>query len=349
MILFWTLAISVITAVACAICGVFLVVKREAFISEGLSHAVLPGIIVAFLVFQDRSSPWLIIFAGLTGLLMVWLVQWLSASNRIDRDAAMGIVFSGLFSVGVLLANAKLEKVHFHADCIIDGDLAYAALKPFTIGDWYFGPKAFVTMTIVLLILVTFVITCFKELKLAAFDPSHSGLIGFRPNLIHTVWLGLVAVTAVVAFETAGTILVVALMVGPAAAASLLANRLVPLIWLAVCLAALSATSGVWLAHQMDIPPASPMASLVGIVFVLVFVFAPKTGWIARRRHHKTQQWDVLKKLINARVSKALKGLTREELATQIQFPQRQIERVIEQLVNEGALRIEEDHLYLGS
>ena len=90
----WTLVIGIVTAVACALCGVFLVVKRESFISEGLSHAVLPGIILAFAIFRDRSSPWLVISAGLSGLIMVWLVQAISLTRRVDKDAALGIVES---------------------------------------------------------------------------------------------------------------------------------------------------------------------------------------------------------------------------------------------------------------
>ena len=137
----WTLAIGIVTAVACAVCGVFLVVKREAFVSEGLSHAVLPGIILAYIAIPDRSSPLLVVAAGLSGLIMVWLVQAISNTRLVDRDAALGIVFSALFSIGVIASSMKLGNVHFHAHCIIDGNLSLAALKHAEIGGVDLGPR----------------------------------------------------------------------------------------------------------------------------------------------------------------------------------------------------------------
>ena len=110
----WTLVIAVLTAVACALCGTLLVVKREAFVSEALSHAVLPGILVAYLIFRDRGSPMLILSASLAGLLMVLCVRLMSKTNLVYDDAALGIVFAALFSVGVILANQNLSGVHFH-------------------------------------------------------------------------------------------------------------------------------------------------------------------------------------------------------------------------------------------
>ena len=208
----WTYIIAVPTAIACSLAGVLLVVKREALVSEGLSHAVLPGIVLAFLIFRDRSSPLLILAAGLSGLLMVWLVQWIAKTGRVKQDAALGIVFSGMFSIGILATSLKLKNVHFHPDCIIDGNLAFAALEDCNWFGVYLGPRAFVSMLLCVIGLASFIVLFFKELKLMAFDETASRLFGFHPRLLHTVWLAIVSIVAVAAFETAGTILVVALM-----------------------------------------------------------------------------------------------------------------------------------------
>ena len=265
----WTVLIGICTAVACALCGVFLVIKREAFVSEGLSHAVLPGIVLAYVWIEDRNSPWLIIAAGLSGLLMVWLVEWIACTNRVERDAALGIVFSGLFSVGMVATSLELGKVHFHADCIIDGNLALAAVRKTEfplLGDM---PTAFVTMLGILLGLCAFIGLFLKELTLLSFDEVLAKSFGFRPRMLHSAWLALVSMTAVAAFEVAGTILVVALMIAPAATANLLTNRLGTLIWLAPCLAAIASMAGVFAGIQLDVSPAGLIASISGILFLV--------------------------------------------------------------------------------
>jgi manganese/zinc/iron transport system permease protein len=268
MLIIWTLLIAIVTAITCSLCGVLLVVKREAFISEGLSHAILPGIVLGFLVVPDRASPLLIVSAGLSGMVMVWIVQLIANTRLVHRDAALGIVFSALFSIGIVITSLKLKNVHFHADCIIDGNLAQAALDQVTIGGIDLGPKSFFTMLIVLLIVCVFVFVFYKELKLMTFDEASAQMFGFRPKMLHTVWLLLVSVTAVAAFETAGTVLVVALMIAPAAAANILTQRLSWMFIISAVLGALSAVFGIFAAKEMNISPAGPIATFSGLSFV---------------------------------------------------------------------------------
>ena len=284
LFLFWTCAIGVVTAVTCALCGVMLIVKREAFISEGLSHAILPGIVLAFIVVPDRSSPILILAAGASGLIMVWLVQLISKTRLVDRDAALGIVFSSLFSIGVVLASLNLRQIHFHADCIINGNLVYAANKFVVLGGYSFGPKAFVSMSVIFLVLVSFILVFYKELKLMAFDSSTARMFGLKPRLLHTVWLSLVSITAVAAFETAGTVLVVALMVAPAAAANLLTNRLSLTFVLSAVFAATGAVLGILFAHQISIAPAGPIALSSGMIFVVAAFLCMAIRYLRTRR-----------------------------------------------------------------
>ena len=284
----WTYIIAVLTAIACSLAGVLLVVKREALVSEGLSHAVLPGIVLAFLIFRDRSSPLLILAAGLSGLLMVWLVQWIAQTGRVKQDAALGIVFSGMFSVGILASSLNLKNVHFHAHCVIDGNLAFAALEDCNWFGVYLGPRAFVSMLLCVVGLTGFIALFFKELKLMAFDETASRLFGFRPRLLHMVWLAIVSIVAVAAFEIAGTILVVALMIAPAAAANLLSQRLGKMFFLSAILGTISAIAGVALSQQLNISPAGPIASIAGFVFLIIVFFAPHRGlisqWLTQKR-----------------------------------------------------------------
>jgi manganese/zinc/iron transport system permease protein len=300
----WTFVIALLTAVACSLAGVLLVVKREAFISEGLSHAVLPGIIFAFLIFQDRSSPWLILAAGLSGLLMVWLAQAICRSGRVYHDAALGIVFSGMFSVGIIASSMKLKNVHFHAHCIIDGNLAFAPIDRCEFAGLDWGPRAFVSMLFCLMGLLAFVVVFFKELKLMAFDESASHLLEFRPKLLHTIWVAIVSIVAVAAFETAGTILVVALMIAPAAAANLLTKRLSTMFVISGILGALTSALGVAISLPMSISPAGPIASMSGLVFLSVVLFAPTQGLVSKWRKRNRQRIELLKAVQQKRLKK---------------------------------------------
>ena len=339
-LVFWTLMIAILTAVACALCGVFLVVKREAFVSEGLSHAVLPGIIVAFIIFQDRSSPWLIIAAGLTGLLMVWLVQLVFKTRLVDQDAALGIVFSGLFSIGVILSRLNLKDIHFHAHCIIDGDLNLAPLKGFQVGDWYLGPKAFVVMVVVVLVLVAFITLFYKELKLMAFDESTSKTLGFRPSILHSVWLGLVSITAVAAFETAGTILVVALMIAPAAAANLLTKRLSVMFLFSSMIAIVAASLGIWLGLNLEISPAGPISSIAGLLFLLVVLFAPGNGIISKWQNRRSQTRILMQSLVLQLVGSE-RGISRSQIVDRIACPSGSVVQALKKCEATGLIACE--------
>ena len=313
MLIFWTVAIATVTAVACSLCGVYLVIKREAFVSEGLSHAVLPGIVVAFLFLQDRSSPLLIVTAGLSGLLMVWLVQAIFKTRLVDQDAALGIVFSGLFSVGVLLSSLELKNVHFHAECIIDGDLAYAPLKQVEILGWMV-PKALAVMSAVLAVLIGFVVVFYKELKLMSFDETASKMLGFRPRLMHTLWLGLVSITAVAAFQVAGTVLVVALMIAPPVAANLWTNRLGWMLVASSLIGAMAAGGGVALGMGLNTAYAGPIASMAGLLFLLSLFLAPKQGLFSKWRLRKRQTVEMLSRLVIEKLSVEQSGQSKKSL-----------------------------------
>lgn len=289
MIELWTILIAATTAAACALAGSYLVLRREALVSEGLAHAVLPGIVIAFVLTHDRTSPLLILGAAAMGLCMVLLVQLVRRTGIVDRDASLGVVFPALFSIGVLLANAELSDVHFHADCIIDGNLSLAVLDPWVVGGLDLGPRSLWAMGAALLATVAFVITFFKELQVVTFDPLLAGALGFRPALLHGVWLALVAVVTTAAFETAGSILVVALMIAPPAAAVLWTNDLRRLLLLSVGFGVVAAVAGFYVALGLDVAPAGPMATVAGGLVLVSLTVAPQQGWLARRRRARGQ------------------------------------------------------------
>ena len=277
----WALAIATVTAVTCALCGSLLLVSQKSMVSEGLSHAVLPGLVLAFVVTRDYNSPWLIFSAGASGLVMVWLTQLVQRTGLVDDDAGLGIVFAGMFSVGILIVSAKLQNTHFHADCIIDGNLALAPLDRLEVNGRDLGPRSWIVMCVMLTLVIAFVTIAFKELKISIFDPILAQRFGLSPALLQFAWLGVVSMTTVAAFDVAGSILIVALMIAPPAAAYLLTDRLGRLLVIASAIATASSIGGFYLAIVMDISPTGPIASFAGLLFLLVFALAPRRGFLA--------------------------------------------------------------------
>ncbi|MEM6469047.1 MAG: metal ABC transporter permease [Planctomycetota bacterium] len=286
----WTLLIAVVTAITCGLCGSLLLLNRQAMVSEGLSHAVLPGIVLAFIFFRSYDSPWLIPFSAASGLFMVWATETLAKTRLVDSDASLGIVFAGMFSLGILLVSLNLRHVHFHADCIIDGNLAHAPLSRWTLPIVGSLPKSFVMMTSLLITVLGFILLCYKELKVMIFDSMHAFRIGLRPRLMSYVWLSLASLTAVAAFDAAGSVLIVALMIAPPATAFLLTKRFDVFLYYSVGVSILSSVVGYAVSIALEISPTGPIASTAGMIFLAAFFFAPRQGVVATLVHASRQR-----------------------------------------------------------
>lgn len=282
--------IAVVTAAACALPGVFLVLRRVAMLSDAISHAILPGIVVAFFLTENLSSPLLIVAAAATGVLTVALIEALRNTGRVKEDAAIGLVFPVLFAIGVILIARHAGGVHLDVDAVLLGELAFAPLDRFEAFGRDLGPQALWVMATILVLNLTFLLVFYKELKLSTFDAGLATALGFTPVALHYALMGLVSVTAVGAFDAVGSILVVALMVGPPAAAYLLTDRLPVLLGLSVAIGAASALAGYAAARTLDTTIAGAMATAVGVAFVIAFTFAPERGLVAQALRRRRQR-----------------------------------------------------------
>ncbi|WP_022836695.1 metal ABC transporter permease [Salisaeta longa] len=283
--------VAIVVAVACALPGVFLILRRMAMMSDAISHAILPGIVVGFFITESLGSPLLIVAAGLTGLLTVALVELIERTKLVKEDAAIGIVFPVLFSIGVILIARYAGDVHLDTDAVLLGELAFAPFDRFTAFGLDLGPRALWVMGAALGLNALFLLLFYKELKLATFDAGLAATLGFLPGLLHYALMGLVSLTAVSAFDAVGSILVVALMVGPPATAYLLTDRLNWMIGISAGVGALGAVGGYWLAHALDASIAGAMATATGLIFGAAVLFAPGRGVVARVRLRNRQTW----------------------------------------------------------
>src|SRR5512134_2277386 len=282
--------IAAIVAVACALPGVFLVLRRMAMMSDAISHTVLLGIVVAFFITKSLESPLLLIGAALMGVITVSLVELLNRTRLVREDAAIGLAFPFIFSIAVILISRYAGDVHLDTDAVLLGELAFAPFNRLRLFGLDIGPEALYTTGGILLLNLIFIVLFYKELKLATFDPALAAALGFLPAVIHYVLMTLVSLTAVGAFDAVGSVLVVAFMIAPPAAAYLLTDRLSRMLLYSVLIGVFSAISGYWLAHALDASIAGSMAVMTGASFLAAYLFAPEQGLIARVRRRQGQR-----------------------------------------------------------
>jgi manganese/zinc/iron transport system permease protein len=282
--------LAVIVSVACALPGVFLVLRRMALMSDAISHSILLGIVLAFFWVHDLAHPLLVVGATAVGVLTVALVEALHRTRRVKEDAAIALVFPALFSIAVLLIARYAGSVHLDVDAVLLGEIAFAPFNRLEVGGRDLGPRALWLMSTILVLNAGALLLFYKELKLSTFDAGLAAALGFSPALVHYGFMTLVSVTAVGAFEAVGSILVVALMIAPPAAAWLLTDRLPVMIVLSGFIAAASALAGFWVAWTVDASIAGSMAAMTGVAFLGALMFAPERGVIAGIRRRARQR-----------------------------------------------------------
>ncbi len=284
----WIIAAGILCAVSSSLVGTFLVLRRMSLLGDAISHAVLPGLAGAFLISGSRNSLVMFIGAVLVGVLTALGTQWIRNYGKVDEGASMGVVFTSFFALGLVMIVQAADRVDLDPGCVL-----YGAIELTPIDTWnILGlelPRVVVTLSVVSLINLSFVVFFFKELKLSSFDPALATTMGFNSTLIHYVLMTLVAVTSVACFESVGNILVIAMMIVPTACALMLSNRLLIVLFLSVGIGVVGAVVGHlaavivpgWFGFRST-TTAGSMSAVIGIMFLLVCLFAPHQGILTR-------------------------------------------------------------------
>lgn len=281
-----------LTATACGLLGPFLVLRRAALLSDAVSHAVLPGIVATWLLLQTRAPLAVIAGGAVFAVLCVLAIDALRGTGLVRSDAAIGLVFPLLFALGVLGITRYASGIHLDLDSTIYGEIAFAPFDTWLVGGFEVA-RSIVILTAVAAANLVFVLALWKELKATTFDPQFSQTVGLRPQLLSRALLVAVAITAVTAFESVGAILVVTLLIVPAAAAYLLTDRLALMVAITVGIGWIGAVAGYWGAVGADSSIAGAMGLVCAICFALALLVSPRYGLIAsalrrRRRSRAT-------------------------------------------------------------
>ena len=325
-------------AASCAIIGSFLVLRKLALLGDAISHAVLPGIVLAFLISGSRSPLPMVLGAALFGLLTVFLVEMGNRSRRLQEDASIGVVFPALFSIGVILISRYAGQVDLDLDCVLYGEIAYTPWDTLELNGQMLGPRALWINGVILLLDLAFVTLFYKELKLTTFDPGLAAALGFSPILLHYLLMGMLSLTIVGAFDSVGAILVVAMLVVPPATAYLLTERLSRMIALAAFFGVLSALLGYSLARAIDSSIAGAMATVSGLIFLLVLAFSPHHGLLAKWLRHRKLSRGMAEQLLLLHLEHSGEGRRLPHVAQRFGWSEKELERVALRLLDRGWL-----------
>jgi manganese/zinc/iron transport system permease protein len=268
-------------ATSCGLLGPFLVLRRQVLLSDAVAHAVLPGIVLVFILFGSRAPLAVIVGAGLFAVICVIGIEMLRTTGLVHADAAIALVFPALFATGVIGVTRFASGVHLDLDSTIYGEIAFTPFRTWEILGVEMARSlpllgAVTVANLVLLILF------WKELKVSTFDPTFSKVNGISPKLVSRILLIAVAVTAVTAFESVGAILVVTMLIVPAVTAYLLTARLLSMVIVTGVIGWISAIGGYGSAVALDASIAGAMGLVATVCFTLALLFSPRYGVISK-------------------------------------------------------------------
>jgi ABC-type Mn2+/Zn2+ transport system permease subunit/Mn-dependent DtxR family transcriptional regulator len=329
---------SALVGVACGVLGCFVVLRRMALIGDALSHAVLPGVVIAFMITRTAGVIGLLTGALLAGLATAVLINLVSRFSRTKEDSSIGIVFTAFFALGIVLISALPRGLHFDLKCFLFGD-------PLAV-----GPADLWMMAIIAPAVVMIVVLLYHPLKLSSFDPVVAAAMGLPVVLLHYLLMGMLSATVVAGLKTTGVILVVAMVITPASAAYQLTNRFWLMLSLAGLFGALSAAIGMSVAFITNAPTGPAMVIVAAVLFALAVLLSPSHGVVFDRiRRYRLskhiQGEDVLKALY--RLAESGQTCTVQAVAQDASMSTPLVSRLLETLRTQGLVAAEPTPLSL--
>lgn len=314
----WIVVMGFLVAAACGLIGNYLILRRMALVGDAISHSVLPGIALAFLISHSTGSGAMFVGALIAGIFTTLLIEVIHKKSRVKQDSAIGIAFTSLFAIGVILISLYASKVDLDQECVLYGEISFVSIQPLMtlqellpfvpapfLKEVLLGPVPVVRMAIVFILTVILIILFFKELLVSSFDSGLAASLGINATLVHYSLMSWLSVVVVSAFESVGAILVIAMLILPGATASLWATRLTVILWLSVLNAALSALLGFHLAVWLDCSTAGAMVVMASVLFLLTWIFSPSQGLLWRWKRNRAEDPSLAVESLPAAADKA--------------------------------------------
>lgn len=344
--------VGALVGIASSLLGTFLVLRKSSLLADAISHSILLGIILVYLITQNQTSPFYILGAALVGVLTVALTELLANSKRVKNDAAIGLVYPLLFAVAVLLINIFARNVHIDQDAVLLGEIGFVWIDTMPLGALEI-PRALVTMSVVTVVNLLFVIFFFKELKLATFDPGLAAALGFSPTLIYYALLSLTSITAVTAFDSVGAVLLVAFVIVPPATAYLLTDKLWRMLIYGVGISLFSSLLGYILAVVFDVSIGGMMVCVSGALLLLAFLFGRDYGLLAQEARRNAQRRDNAERMLLVHLynhehdEESLEESAVDALQTHLRWREAEARDVVARSLEQNFISKQSDKLFL--
>ncbi|WP_311481721.1 metal ABC transporter permease [uncultured Anaerococcus sp.] len=341
-----TLLVLLVTAVACSLIGVFLVLRRLSMLADAISHSILLGIVLAYFIVKDITSVYLVFGAALFGIVTVFSIESLSKTNLVKNDDAVGIVFPMFFALAVILITKYARNVHLDVDVVLMGEVIMAPLNTISFLGFEI-PKSLLQMSIIGLINLAFIGIFYKELKLTTFDRQFAKIAGFSEVLLFYGLMTLTSFTTVVAFEAVGAILVISFLIAPAASAYLISKNLRKMIVISVSYSIINSILGFVFAMYYNLSMSGMTATIAGLTFLLTFLFN-RNGFLIKIFTRKKRHVEFKKDTFIIHVGNhQYKNNSQEELGLatiykHLSWKKEDIEKYSKILVSENKIRVDQ-------
>ena len=345
--------IAILISMACAITGTFLVLRKMSMMTDSITHTILFGIVAAYFITHDLNSPFLIVGAALVGVLTVWLTESIVKTRLVSEDSAIGLVFPLLFSFAIIMVTKFADSVHLDVDTVLLGELAFAPFDRLILFGNDVGAIGMWIGIILVAINLLFVVIFFRVLKLSTFDTVLATTLGFSPIIVHYLLMTVVSITTVGAFQSVGSILVIAFMIVPPATAYLLSDDVKMIILISALIGAVSSVFGYQLAKLLDASIAGAIAVVAGIIFAIVLVVAPKRGVLSVVLKRKRQRSEFIELSLLFHIANHYQT-DREDIENNIvslidhvHWEEEALNKILKKLASEGKIEIKNNIICL--
>ncbi len=347
------LLVAIFTSISCSIIGVFLVLRKMSMLTDAISHTALLGIVIAYMFIPDLSSPFLIIGATIMGLITVYLVELLVKTKRTNNDAATGVVFPFLFAISIILINTLFKNTHLDIDAVLLGKIEFVVFDRLILFGMDIGPKSLYIILFITILLITMSTLFYKEIKLVIFDKSLAVTLGISVTFIHYMIITGASLTAVAAFDIVGSILVIALMVGPAATALQYSKSLFRTLLIAVAIGIFNSSLGYFLAYTFNLSISGSISTITLLSFLVAMITAPSKGIISTimRQHKQKNDFNLLALLFHiynhSYITEHMKPIPYELLSVELKWSESKFTSVFTNAVKNEYLKNKDKNLQL--
>ncbi len=319
---------SITIGISCGLIGTYIMLRRMSLIGDALAHAVLPGVVVSFIV-AGKSEIALFIGAVISGILTVLLIGFVNRNSKIKEDTSIGIIFTGAFALGILLVS-QLKQVHIDLSSYLFGDVLGVSTGDITL--------SLIIMVVIILCIILF----YKQLLLSSFDPTMAMTIGISTTLVHYMLMTLLSMSIVAGLQSVGVILIIAMLITPPATAYLLSNSLKKILILSSVFGMFSAVAGLYLSYHFNFASGASIVLVAVALFMFAFLFSPKEGVVTRlfrrRESSKLVLIEDVIKLSYRFAEDSNKTELADKIANELGITNGRVESAIKTLIGKGLM-----------